>query len=412
MIDTNLYVGGKIYCNGLEWSAIDSMIMEDAIICGTATFCNAHLEGILSIGTNCSNPYVFTDIEDSNLNEIPGALMIDTNLYVGGKIYCNGLEWSAIDSMIMEDAIICGTMTLCNTNINGLISFGNEGSYRSYSNITESNVNNVTGTLVVNEDIYVGGRMFCNGFTMTATNLFNTTMDHLNITSNIVLNYGLSNPKWTIELNNNGTDLLFKSINNTRVVLTDDFTSSVLNFTGHHLVTMNDIYMREHISISDYIGKIVISIGKYSNLQNRPFIDIDDAIPVVELSKKQSDCRVFGVISDIEKTDKNRSYNIGNLKFMQDKDIFDIKVRVNSVGEGGIWVTNYNGNFKNGDLITTCCLPGYGSKQKHHTIMSYTIAKITCDCKFKLNSDVYRCDEFIYKGKKYRKAFVGCIYKC
>ena len=164
--------------------------------------------------------------------------------------------------------------------------------------------------------------------------------------------------------------------------------------------------------ISDYIGKIVISIGKYWNLQNKEFIDIDDAIPIVELSKRKNDRRVFGVISDIEKADENRSYKIGNLKFMQDKEEVDIKVKVNSVGEGGIWIANYNGNLKNGDLITTCVIPGYGSKQKHYAIASHTIAKITCDCNFNLDSDVYECKEFYYKNKKYKKAFVGCIYKC
>ena len=47
-------------------------------------------------------------------------------------------------------------------------------------------------------------------------------------------------------------------------------------------------------------------------------------------------------------------------------------------------------------------------------LANYTVAKITCDCNFDLNTDKYECKEFvdITSGNTYRKAFVGCSYHC
>jgi hypothetical protein len=77
-----------------------------------------------------------------------------------------------------------------------------------------------------------------------------------------------------------------------------------------------------------------------------------------------------------------------------------------------MWVTNVNGNLKNGDYITTSSITGYGMRQNDDIHRNYTVAKITCDCDFDINSKVYMCEEIIYKNTKYLKAFVGCIYKC
>jgi hypothetical protein len=87
------------------------------------------------------------------------------------------------------------------------------------------------------------------------------------------------------------------------------------------------------------------------------------------------------------------------------------KVIVNAVGEGGIWVCNKNGDIKNGDLITTCEIEGLGMKQNDDIVRSFTVAKITCDCEFDLNSKMYRCEKVEHEGISYKKAFVGCIYK-
>jgi hypothetical protein len=410
LVDDNLYVQGRIFCNGIQWSAMDSMLLDDAIIYGTTTFCNTHLEGILTIGASSTEFYAFSNIPDANLSEVQGALLVDENLYVQGRIFCNGIQWSAADSMEMHDAVVHGTLTLCNTNIKGLLTIGSSDEYMAFSNIPNSNINDVTGALNITEDLYVGGRIFCNGFSMTALNAFESTLETLTVSSNFTLSYQ-NNPKWRLQLENSGSDLVFKSVNNTTMVITDNFTSSILNFTGQHLATMKH-FDANKVSLHDYIGKIVVSTGKYKNINNEEFIEIDDAIPVIELSHKPKDQRVFGVVSDIESQDKTRSYKIGNLQFVQDKSIDDIKIKVNAVGEGGIWVCNMNGNLRNGDFITTCQIPGYGAKQKFKAVFNYTVAKITCDCSFELDSDTYYCEEFTHNNRTYRKAFVGCIYKC
>jgi hypothetical protein len=85
---------------------------------------------------------------------------------------------------------------------------------------------------------------------------------------------------------------------------------------------------------------------------------------------------------------------------------------INSVGEGGVWVCNVNGNIVNGDYITSSGMLGLGMKQNENIHYNYTVAKISCDCDFDLNSKVYKCEEYTYRNLKYRKAFLGCVYKC
>ena len=85
---------------------------------------------------------------------------------------------------------------------------------------------------------------------------------------------------------------------------------------------------------------------------------------------------------------------------------------INSVGEGAIWVCNINGSFENGDYITSSSIQGFGMRQESDSEKNYTVAKITCDCEFDVDSLVYKCEEFTINGQTFRKAFVGCIYCC
>jgi hypothetical protein len=215
---------------------------------------------------------------------------------------------------------------------------------------------------------------------------------------------------WEIFLDNPGTasasDIVFKSKNGTRISWTDDFFPEILNFTGKHRCSWSG-----EEDESNYIGMIVSATGVYKNLDDILKIDIDEAIPVVELSTEEYDSRAFGVISGFETKNEIRKYRIGNLQFAKAKVGKDCKVIVNSLGEGAIWVVNSSGNFKNGDLITTSGIAGYGMKQKSKTVKSYTVGKITCDCKFSLTSPLYRCEEFAAFGKVFKRALVGCSYK-
>tara|TARA_X000000950_G_scaffold277501_1_gene367049 strand:+ start:1057 stop:1413 length:357 start_codon:yes stop_codon:yes gene_type:complete len=109
-----------------------------------------------------------------------------------------------------------------------------------------------------------------------------------------------------------------------------------------------------------------------------------------------------------------RKFRAGNFHTPYSNDNDDKQVYINSIGEGGILVVNTNGNFENGDFIQSSDIMGLGEKQDDDILHNYTVAKITCDCDFDLNSEVYACAEFYDEAssKTYRQAFVGCTYHC
>jgi hypothetical protein len=170
--------------------------------------------------------------------------------------------------------------------------------------------------------------------------------------------------------------------------------------------------------VRDLIGRIVYATGDYMNLDNKNEISIDESIPTIELCNMSNDKRAFGVISGIEPFSEQRCFRLGTLEMFMKKRKDDIRVIVNSVGEGGIWVCDANGNLKNGDLITCSHVQGYGMKQEDDIVRSYTVAKITCDCDFSKviwpsmsNSWKPTITEKKYNNTIYKVAFVGCVYK-
>ena len=113
---------------------------------------------------------------------------------------------------------------------------------------------------------------------------------------------------------------------------------------------------------------------------------------MIELSRKIKDKRVFGVLG---------SPNRNNSRLE--------RLVVNSVGEGGIWVCNSNGNIENGDYITSSNYLGYGEKQDDDLLHNYTVGKATIDCNFELDSPFYNCIEL---DNGIRTAFLSCTYHC
>jgi len=156
----------------------------------------------------------------------------------------------------------------------------------------------------------------------------------------------------------------------------------------------------------EYQGRVFVSIGKikrekkdledsdWAILENKEAIDIDDAQPILALSRKRKDKRVYGVLSGL-----NRSNNSND------------RLCVNALGEGGIWIVNTNGNLENGDLLQTSNELGYAEKQDDDIMRNFTIGKIVMDCTFELNSPYYNC-EVIDSQKDLRRAFVACVYYC
>jgi hypothetical protein len=202
------------------------------------------------------------------------------------------------------------------------------------------------------------------------------------------------------------------------------------SFTAFHRCYTDDILYnndtQENIDLfkNNYMGRVVIATGKiktdftrqveaegeaeidgvsglpkdkekidewYSGI-DKDGISIEDAIPVVALSRKKKDKRVFGVLGAPKRNTNNPN-----------------RLIVNSVGEGGICVSNTNGNIENGDYIQSSDLLGYGEKQDDDLLHNYTIGKATIDCNFELNSPYYQCHE-IENGV--RVAFIACSYHC
>jgi hypothetical protein len=121
-------------------------------------------------------------------------------------------------------------------------------------------------------------------------------------------------------------------------------------------------------------------------------IAIEDAVPIVRLSRQRKDKRVFGVFGGVKRSTNNKD-----------------RLIVNSVGEGAICVSNTNGNIENGDYLQSSDLLGYGEKQDDDLLHNYTIGKATIDCNFELDSPYYQCHE-IENGV--RVAFIACSYHC
>ena len=147
------------------------------------------------------------------------------------------------------------------------------------------------------------------------------------------------------------------------------FKSSARNawFTGAHGDKNNII---DSLTES-HSGLIVSAINVYLNKDKSIKPSISESIPRCELAVKDNDKCVFGVIC-----------------YHGDQQYNHNKFRINSLGEGAIWVCNKNGNLEIGDYISSTTVIGYGKKQNDDILHNYTVAKITCDCVFSLQKIV------------------------
>jgi len=165
------------------------------------------------------------------------------------------------------------------------------------------------------------------------------------------------------------------------------------DFTGQHRCITNN-----NLDASMY-GLIVSSTGKYLNIDNNINAQMNESLPICEISNKNNDKKVFGVISDDRDDNEERTTGGGAFKTTQIKTNRNEKrLHINSVGEGSIWICNINTNMENsdkenftienGDYITSSTIPGYGKLQSDDLLHNYTVAKVTCDCNFSLKKIV------------------------
>jgi hypothetical protein len=234
---------------------------------------------------------------------------------------------------------------------------------------------------------------------------------HLDYSGNLVVR-GILNCKF-ITVTNTNRDLTGIQVENTSVNAQNNTALYCIQgtFTGYHRCFTEDEKFNNDDPQKfkdDYEGRIVVSIGKIATdttdsddnkdntdwqiLYDKEGITIEDALPIIELSRKRKDKRCFGVLGD-----KRRSNNRAE------------RLIVNSVGEGGLYVINSNGNIENGDYITSSDYLGYGEKQDDDLLHNYTVAKATMNCDFILDSPYYKCLEL---NDNIKIAFIACTYHC
>ena len=204
-------------------------------------------------------------------------------------------------------------------------------------------------------------------------------------------------------------DLEFKSGNGTLFSLVDVFETGVLNFTGKHRCCLKQI-KRGRPTIKP--GMVVSCTGTVCNLDGSREASIDDAIPEVDISTSSCDSRAFGVFVDFEPLGK-AIFKLANFVFNRSIVHNRSLAIVNSVGEGGIWVCDFAGVVKIGDLLTTSDVLGHAEKQQDDIIRSYTIAKVTSNpIKWTIVPYEYLCgDKRKSKLQNVQRAFVGVVYK-
>lgn len=179
-------------------------------------------------------------------------------------------------------------------------------------------------------------------------------------------------------------------------VLSPTFSAPVtpffVNFTGQHRVFM----AADSVSIQGSMeGLIVVSdqndyitatgsapTGVFDRGQNA--ITVNDTLPMVSLAKAAYDERVFGVLS----SSVFRFCPVMGLSEQQSQrlvEVGDIRMEVNAVGAGAIWVVDFSGPLVSGNLICSSGVPGYGMRQADpmpKVFQTFTVAKATCDCDF------------------------------
>jgi len=191
---------------------------------------------------------------------------------------------------------------------------------------------------------------------------------------------------WSLLINSSNTtnhnDLNFLYNGNRVGYLDQNTVVGDIDFTGQHRNIVNN-------AEASSVGLIVVSTGKYMNLDNNMKPNINESLPICEISNKEKDKSVFGVISD--KEDEDRIYHTGVWASVYDKaNVNEKRYFINSLGEGAMWVCNTNGDLENGDYITTSNVSGYGQKQDDDLLHNFTVAKITCDCNFSLMKQSFK----------------------
>eukprot|EP00798_Chlamydomonas_sp_ICE-L_P008701 gene8701-biopygen15606 len=171
---------------------------------------------------------------------------------------------------------------------------------------------------------------------------------------------------------------------------TETVSNLFVNFTGQHRCFVDTLAPAR---LCDHEGLVVVTDkNAYASglLRGRRAMTINQALPLVSLSKVPKDPRAFGVISLTQDHPAGPSAAISGTELLRIAEQGDVRVQINSIGEGCIWVCDETGStIHAGDYVTTSSLSGYASLQvldngdvPDGTLRNYTVAKLTMDCDF------------------------------
>eukprot|EP00798_Chlamydomonas_sp_ICE-L_P032419 gene32419-biopygen13851 len=162
--------------------------------------------------------------------------------------------------------------------------------------------------------------------------------------------------------------------------------------TGQHRCFVDALApsrLRDHEGLVVVTDKNAYASGLLRGRQRA--MTINQALPIVSLSKVPKDPRAFGVISLTQDHPPGPSASLSRTELLKIAEQGDVRVQINSIGEGCIWVCDETGsNIHAGDYVTTSSLSGYSSLQvldddgdvPDGTLRNYTVAKLTMDCDF------------------------------
>lgn len=333
-----------------------------------------------------SNSLAFGD-KTGNIDDSKYSFAFGDNTYNNSSSSCLAFGYSANNS-ISSNSIAFGNNTY-NSNSQYSLAFGNSAqnlkSKYSFAFGNECKNNNTTdtsfcfsfGNNITNKSNY--SFMFGNGLMNSQNDYcfiigkYNKNYADKNLA--FVVGYGIeTKPENILELDNDGNLFLTGAVNsvgdssfNGNVSIEGDLTvngTSIIHFTGTH---GNNNNLDKSIN-NIHNGLIVSTNNSYINIDFSIYPTIDESLPYCNLTTKENDKSVFGVVNS-----KNPN-----------------KLRINSLGEGALWVCNINGNLENGDYITSSNIPGYGQKQtlNEGILCNFTVAKITAKCEFNLTKNV------------------------
>ena len=286
------------------------------------------------------------------------------------------------------------------------VRFKEDGSWGSWTNIRAGSANTLTSG-----NKTIDGLLTCSGITNLGPVNFNG-VSAFNCYGPALFDYSIT-CRLSTTANQNPHDyvgVIFETPAGSQGVymlylILNSFTGIHRNFTNDQLFDENEPQLFK----DNYEGRIVISTGKIAtqigNQQNgyeirydKDGIYVEDAHPVIQLSKIKKDKRVFGVLGRRERKNSDEK-----------------RLIINSIGEGAIWISNSNGNIENGDYIQSSNYLGYGEKQSENYLCNYTVAKALIDCDFELDSPYYNCyeiEDLNADGNKLRVAFIAVTYHC